>query len=166
MEARKKRKDEAADTLAKFGKVYNKGRKVRVEAYAAEWCDLRERVASLTGNLESWTSELPAIPGLGSEAAWLRHESAKARKNAVEQDVKLSSSDHVLEEVSTIKEDVSKLLSSSTQAGEHRVNQEALVRQREIDVNLSEEREKTLDFYLAFVKNELANVKVHNMSLC
>lgn len=52
-DARKKRRDNDADPLAKLRKVFEDGRTFRVEAHVAEWCEFCERMASLTGDLES-----------------------------------------------------------------------------------------------------------------
>lgn len=94
----------------------------------------------------------------------MRQELAEARKRADEQSAKLASLCKVVEEVSMIEKDVSKLLSYFTKAREHRVDQEALERQPEIEIDVLKDREKTLDRDLASVKKELRNVNVQNAS--
>lgn len=69
MEAREMRHGKAADTLTKLGKVYDEGLKVRVEAHVAEWNNLRERLASLTSDVESKALEFQVLSGFASEAA-------------------------------------------------------------------------------------------------
>lgn len=108
VEACKKRKDKAPETLAKFRKVYEEWRKVRVEAHVVKWGELRERVASLTRDLEIQTLELQAMFGLASEASRLRQKLSEVLKEVDEQRAKLASLGQGVEEVSRIREDVSK----------------------------------------------------------
>lgn len=81
-EARELRKYKAAATLAKLRKVYEDRRKVQVEAHVEEWCELRERVSSLTSDLERRTLKLQAVFGLASEAARRRQEADEVWKGA------------------------------------------------------------------------------------
>lgn len=90
---------------------------------------------------------------------------SKTWKEADKQREKFSSLGQVVNEVSKIPEDVSKLLSSFTQAREHRVNQEELASQREIEKGLLKDREKLLDRNLTSVWKEFTDAEAQNESL-
>lgn len=67
------------------------------------------------------------------------------------------------DEIAAIKE-VTKQVTSVTWAQEHRLTKDALTREREVEMELLKEREKTLGGSLASVKKELAGMKVENAS--
>lgn len=68
-------------------------------------------------------------------------------------------------ETTSIKKKVTKLLSSVTKARQYCLAKDAQTRQREVEIQLVKEREKTLHRNLALVKKELAGVNVENASL-
>lgn len=118
VEARKIRTDEVPDTFAKLRKVYDERHKDRVEAHVVGWCVFRKQVAFLMSDLESKTLEVQGILGLASEAVGLQQKLAEAWKKAGQQNIKLALMGQIVMEISTIKQDVSKLLWSFTKAWE------------------------------------------------
>lgn len=52
VKAREEVKDKVADTLVKLRNIYDWSGKVTVDAHVAEWGDLKERMPSLTNDLE------------------------------------------------------------------------------------------------------------------
>lgn len=84
---------------------------------------------------------------------------------AGKQSAKLAPFGKIVEKVAAIREDGSKVLSSSTPAHEHHINREALARQRELKISQLKDRERTLNWSMSSGKRELAKVKVQNASL-
>lgn len=70
-----------------------------------------------------------------------------------------------MEKVQKLKKNVSKSLSFFMHASEHRISQEDLARQQEIEMGLLRDRELTLERDLASMMKKSANVKAQNASL-
>lgn len=98
--ARKERKYKASDTLGKLRKIHDNGRMVMMEAPVTKCSDLQERVACLTDDLKSKSSELQILLGMVAEAARLQQEFSEVHWNLESRGMQLVSMREVRQKIS------------------------------------------------------------------
>lgn len=85
------------------------------------------------------------------EATRLRQEISEARKKTDSRGTKLTSLREVGDEILAMKRYITMLLMSATNAREYRLTKDSLTCRREVEMELSKKREKTLDRNFASV---------------
>lgn len=104
------------------------------------------------------------MPGLVTEAAQFRKELCKAGKKIKSLGEKEAALKEVETEITSIKEEISKLLSSVTNSKGRSLAKSARVCQRQVEIQLLREWEKTFNRNLVSVTKGLAGVKVESVS--
>lgn len=89
--------------------------------------------------------ELQTMPGLVTETAQLRQDLAETRKEIEKRNEKFASLKEVGNEIATMGKEVTKAVMSVTKAWGHLLFPDALAREREVEIELLKERERTLD---------------------
>lgn len=102
-------------------------------------------MASLPCDLESKTLEFQVLPDLALKESRLQYELAVAWKDVEGKNTTLALFVQVVKQVSSIRGDLLKSLSTVMNAWEHLVNQEALARLPKIYAGFLKDREKTID---------------------